>query len=230
MFEIHRRSQNESESSVTDDLPTWVRDHNDTVKAAYEAAVKLRDSIKHKISANESLSKRERQLSIRKLSETVGKNASYLNVRDYPEFVEFVQSTNVELEALFEKRNRKPEPDGDDNYAATDSKHIRKMPRSELLTLAIEQKEQIKKLEDETLTAQLFHMIDAGLMDNQARSAMKIQELKKEIDRLNDRLQATEKRCADQEKLVTDLTTQKAELTRQLTSAGIRTKPDLRGV
>lgn len=221
MFEIPTKHMKEQ---ATAQPPAWLADQNDTIRHLFSIVLEQALAIRNKIEDGEDLGARSRRLSLRKLSESVGKNTTYLNGRDYPEFTAFVESTNSDLESEYIKRR------GSIKRPKSNEFSIETMSRAELLELTKLQRDELNQLRETSYTQQLIHMIDAGLLDTHNRNAARIDEYLRTIRTLQEDLSIARSRMQETDNSMIDLMGENQDLKRLLSEARVKTKPTLKSV
>lgn len=167
MFEIKRTND-----AKINQLPDWILKQNDTIQKIYTLAVDEYSKIVEAINSGESLSVRKRSLSRGKLSEAAGKNRTYLVPRDYPDFCNWLEKQNLELDHLYQNKPKQ-------GKSKSASQGLKQLSKSELIERVKERDEENNKLRNNVYIEQLNHIIDSGLNDNQIRQQKRIRELEK---------------------------------------------------
>lgn len=220
MFDIPRKAPESQEP--TNQLPAWLESQSETIKEVVALVLAAAEKIRSEIASGEDLSPRARKLSLRKLSESVGKSPTYLNSRDYPQVIEYITSINVELELLYSESQ---EPEGTGQSYALDE-----MSRAELLVLAKSQRDELVKLRDEIYVAQLMHLVDSGLLDSQKMIMKRIEDYTKKITELESELSTARSRVSDMDAAYFDVLKQNNELKLKISALSNKSKPSLKSV
>jgi len=221
MFEIPKKALKALDPAQQ---PAWLSTQNETIKQLFRIALNEELAIREKIEAGEDIGTRSRKISLRKLSEAVGKNSTYLNSRDYPEFSLHIENINSALENEYAKRDYSTKP------PKTNDSTIDAMSRAELLDLAKAQRDELNQLKDLTYTNQLMHLMDSGLFDNQKRNSIRIKDYQNTINSLQADISITRSRMQETDESMIQLINENQELKRLLAEAGIKTKPKLKSV
>lgn len=222
MFDIPRIPQKVEE--IIADEPQWLDSQNETIKEVFSLALGASEDIRSKIQAGEELSPRSRKLSLRKLSDAVGKSPTYLNSRDYPLLIEHINKINEAIESLYCEQN------SPHDKKLAHSPTIDEMSRAELAVLAKTQRDEITKLKDQIYVTQLVEMIDKGMMDSQKKIMLRIEDHKIKVCTLEDELSSARSRIAEADAALLDLLKKNEELKFQIATLKNKPKPTLKSV
>jgi len=220
MFDIPRKAPETQEP--TNQPPGWLEAHSETIKEVVALASAGAEKIRSEIAKGADLSPRARKLSLRKLSESVGKSSTYLNSRDYPKVIEYITSINAELELLYSESQ---EPEGTGQSYTLDE-----MSRAELLVLAKSQRDELVKLRDEIYVSQLMHLVDSGLLDSQKMIMKRNEDYTKKITELESELSTARSRVSDMDAAYFDVLKQNNELKVKISALSNKSKPSLKSV
>ena len=220
MFDIPRRAPEIQEP--TNQPPGWLEAQSEIIKKVVALASAGAEKICSEIASGADLSPRARKLSLRKLSESVGKSPTYLNSRDYPQVIEYIDSINADLERLSSERHG--------SKGIRQSFTINEMSRAELLVLAKTQRDELVKLRDEIYVAQLMRLVDSGLMDSQKKIMRRTEDYTKKIIELESELSTARSRVSEMDESYFVVLKQYNELKLKISALSNKSKPSLKSV